>query len=505
MPFAKPSIIAVVSVAVFSLPFVACAWQRGHVPFRHSGAFGVSRSWGILRTESRGTGDDTSSSPSDKDQIVQLKAAVACGFSSRELQHVVQIVKTSCNVMGFHCNVDSLQTMPAATSSRIHGPTGRILVLQFPGQVEQDTLAALNDMITSSVDENLYSSSPQLKDPFLLRFELDDDNDDGNNEPLSWSSIVKQAVQEGELRVPLAQTAINNNIEWDSISFLPSKVLQVDGAYIQEPKGTSPETWDTSSVFVFDDLVSCNLRRRLAQVIGRGKDLVGEHSPDPAQWKRGGLSDKLEYEHESEPSSSAPSVSYGLTYEAIQELCFQPHGAIVDMEIILSKLFSDFVVTRLPQAVFGEAVSPLTANAPLHGDVFDYHIDADPYVTPPSLWTDIYGRYPNRSTGKPRFVSFLVYLNDEWHDAWGGPTRFLDVASDTEYAVLPRPGRCIVMDQDVSHAVTAPREAAGRPRYSLVWKLVLHPKLDNQDMRNLTAGRNWPEPILLGSANQSKG
>lgn len=140
--------------------------------------------------------------------------------------------------------------------------------------------------------------------------------------------------------------------------------------------------------------------------------------------------------------------------------------------------------------------------APVYGDVFAYHIDADPYVTPPSLWTDIYGRYPNRSTGKPRFVSFLVYLNDEWHDDWGGLTRFLDVATDTEFAVMPRPGRCVVMDQDVSHCVTAPKAAADRPRYSLVWKLVLHPTRARQDMRNLTAGRKWPASILLGSAKK---
>ena len=97
----------------------------------------------------------------------------------------------------------------------------------------------------------------------------------------------------------------------------------------------------------------------------------------------------------------------------------------------------------------------------------------------------------------------MVYLNDEWHDEWGGPTRFLDVATDTEYAVLPRPGRCVVMDQDVSHSVTAPTAAARRPRYSLVWKLILHPTRENQDMCDLTAGRPWPESILVGSANKN--
>lgn len=35
-------------------------------------------------------------------------------------------------------------------------------------------------------------------------------------------------------------------------------------------------------------------------------------------------------------------------------------------------------------------------------------------------WTDVFGRYYNRVRGKPRFVSLLLYLNDEWSDELGG-------------------------------------------------------------------------------------
>ena len=39
--------------------------------------------------------------------------------------------------------------------------------------------------------------------------------------------------------------------------------------------------------------------------------------------------------------------------------------------------------------------------------------------------------------------------------------------------VRPKRGRAVLMDQDVLHRVSAPSAAAGgRPRYSLVWKLV---------------------------------
>ena len=69
-----------------------------------------------------------------------------------------------------------------------------------------------------------------------------------------------------------------------------------------------------------------------------------------------------------------------------------------------------------------------------------------------------------------------MYLPSEWHAAWEAPTVFLDPPSGEELHVPVAPGRLVIMDQDVSHKVTAPTAAAGaRPRYSLVLKLVLHP------------------------------
>jgi hypothetical protein len=98
-------------------------------------------------------------------------------------------------------------------------------------------------------------------------------------------------------------------------------------------------------------------------------------------------------------------------------------------------------------------------------------------------------------------MSCLLYLNDWEPDEWGAPTRFLDVATDTHYNVQAVPGRCVLMDQDITHRVVAPLAAAGnRPRYSLVWKLILHPKEHGQDMTDLAGERQWPEPLLLGSA-----
>lgn len=113
-------------------------------------------------------------------------------------------------------------------------------------------------------------------------------------------------------------------------------------------------------------------------------------------------------------------------------------------------------------------------------------------------WTDVYGRYFNRAPGKPRFVSCLIYLNYEWSEKWGAPTQFFDPPTGETHQVFPSPGRCVMMDQDVTHTVVAPNESAGlRPRYSLVWKLILHPKKSAQNMA-LASGS---KPLLIGSAN----
>ena len=78
--------------------------------------------------------------------------------------------------------------------------------------------------------------------------------------------------------------------------------------------------------------------------------------------------------------------------------------------------------------------------------------------------------------GRPRLVSMLLYLNSSWPLSHGAETLFLDGATDTGIAVQPKPGRMVLMDQDITHRVSAPTKVAGRPRYSLVWKLALLPK-----------------------------
>ena len=307
----------------------------------------------------------------------------------------------------------------------------------------------------------------------------------------------------------------------DPTMFIPSCWYEVDGAMVTE--GKQETVWDTSTVLVFDNLLESaseerNLRQRMRDVVlgntsddeeqGKSKQQRwddADNGPDPSRWEAGGLLDLPGTDDD--PSDPDIPESYGLTDDALEEICEEnpPPTVFQEFESILSRLFPDFVVTRLPEAVLGGGVTPLTANAPCFGQSFDYHIDADPYSAPPSPWTDVYGRYANRATGKPRFISCLIYVNDEWDGSqWGAPTRFLDVATDTEVDIIAKPGRVVLMDQDITHTVVAPLEAAGkRPRYSLVWKLILHPKRRDQNMRDLCGShKGWPDPLLVGSAKR---
>ena len=310
----------------------------------------------------------------------------------------------------------------------------------------------------------------------------------------------------------------------DPTMFVPSYWYEVDGAMVTDNK--QEKVWDTSTVLVFDNLLESaseerSLRKRMLDVVlGNTSDDEereikqqrwddAKNGPDPSRWEAGALLDLPDTDGDpGDPNDESDMPeSFGLTDVALEEICEEspPPTVFQEFESILSRLFPDFVVCRLPEAVLGGGVTPLTANAPCFGQSFDYHIDADPYSAPPSPWTDVYGRYANRATGKPRFVSCLIYVNDDWDGShWGAPTRFLDVATDTEVDIVAKPGRVVLMDQDITHTVVAPSEGAGkRPRYSLVWKLVLHPRSRDQNMRDFCSAHNdWPTPLLVGSAKR---
>jgi hypothetical protein len=482
---------------------------------------------------------------------ISLSAHSAAGINDDELPTVLSAITTTCHEFGIpfdHSNLS--RVLKPKCPNSLPGCIGRVLLIHVSG-INNAISADVNDielitqlklfaweeidtLLSSSGDEIEWSNYYYNRQPILLAFR-DEKSNDGIEDVIVkecadyglTDSIINfvdgQYNEEGGGSSSSSTSSVNTR---DEFEFIPSQHIQIDGAHIQtmDATGATHRNFDTSSVIVLDNLISESLRQRLLNVVkGYPEDITAiddiwddvEFGPNPERWERGGLMDTIsgdddddddtDNDQKNDEATSDGSSCWGLTPEAIEDLCYpNKHSAISEFESILSQLFADFTVTRLPEAVFGDSISPITANAPTNGDSFDYHIDADPLQVPPSPWSDVFGRYPNRSRGKPRFVSVLLYLNDEWKEEWGAPTRFLDPPTGEEVDIIPRPGRCVVMDQDISHTVVAPNVEAGkRPRYSLVWKLILHPKRVDQDMSDLCCGRTWPEPQVVGSANGS--
>lgn len=434
-----------------------------------------------------------------------VDAVASSGVHESELSAIMDSIVSACREEGLSCGTDELISVPALCIPSSVAAAGRVILLRT--LLSEESIWELEHTISEHMDNLLYSETPTLKQPVLISIRNHVGQITGENCTEYLASIVEEEVFQYDLAIPLP-----HNKPPSGVSFVPKLHLEIDGAHITDYRD-STTVWDTSTLLVFDDLVSDDLRRRLLDVIAGSTNKHqsawddSNNGPDPSRWVRGGLLDTPSNDGEEASDTVDDGSCWGLMDEAIDDICFQHHDAIEEFESILSALFPDFVVSRLPEAVFGSTVSPLTANAPTFGDVFNYHIDGDPNLAPPSPWTDTYGRYPNRLRGKPRFMSCLIYLCDEWDKQWGAPTRFLDIPTDQVYDVEPSPGRCVFMDQDISHTVVPPRAAAKkRPRYSLVWKLILHPRVENQDMTNLGGKRRslWPEAIIFGSAQSQE-
>lgn len=137
------------------------------------------------------------------------------------------------------------------------------------------------------------------------------------------------------------------------------------------------------------------------------------------------------------------------------------------------------------------------ANAAVAGDCFQWHIDADPSAFWPGAWVERFGHYFNGEPGRPLLVTLLLYLDDEWPRGFDAETLFLDGGSDTGVLVRPRAYRAVLMDQDVLHRLSVPSAAAGRPRYSLVWKLVFCAR---DAVTPCIAQPAWGVPVDFGTA-----
>mmetsp|Transcript_5201 Transcript_5201/g.9125 ORF Transcript_5201/g.9125 Transcript_5201/m.9125 type:complete len:574 (-) Transcript_5201:48-1769(-) len=474
---------------------------------------------------------EVGSSGGNNDLGVHVAVVAVAGLGSDELNLVLEAVAESCEEQGIVSHVDPT-VLPILAARAIPpsapGALGRVVLLSLNGLSEYDDddlwISAVQSSIATRIDEFLYDTTSPLHENILVSIQTDlqTTTTDDKSVMKLMHSIVDNEIAVYGLRTPISSDVHKKDDGGadEEATMVPSIHVEMDGAMVESPDSNDP-VWDTSSILVFDDLISDDLRQRLLDVVlGKDKPQIDtnwddvHNGPDPMIWERGGYLDSPDMNGQDneadEDNDEGPC--WGLREEALLELCAEGDDtpdAIREFESqVLTPLFRDFCVTRLPEAVLGASVTPLTANAPTCKDVFDYHIDADPNQAPPSPWTDVFGRYPNRMAGKPRFISCLLYLNSDWNvDEYGAPTRFIDPPTGETHDVTPRSGRCLIMDQDMRHTVVAPNKPAGpQPRYSLVWKLILHPKEHNQNMNVLCAEQNaasssWPDTIRIGSAS----
>jgi hypothetical protein len=354
----------------------------------------------------------------------------AAGLDIAEQNHVLKVIESNVKEWLDETLLSTdIMTFPAATDV-LPGATGRVLQLLAKDLVSADECEELAVALSQALDDSLYDPETPLNQPILVSVTND------NVPPVE--AILQQYVDQYRLKETIFQAKANNQ---QRNAMIPTAYVSMDGCYCQDPWDMNKKFLDTSSLCVFDGLVDKKLVTELRTVL-LGTDWNDENGPNPEVWEQAGLTDLPSV---SSDASKQSNQSFGLSQQAIDRLCNLQHPALEEFERRLALAFPDFYLTRMPEAVLGATISPLTANAPVAGQSFDWHIDADPNLAPPSPWTDVFGRYPNRARGKPRFVSCLVYLNDIWdYDNWGAPTRVIDVATDTAYEIEVKPGRVVL-------------------------------------------------------------
>ena len=290
---------------------------------------------------------------------------------------------------------------------------------------------------------------------------------------------------------------------------------------------TSPEASrmreDVSNVLALDGVVGGALRKALLDTITQPDwpHETADRPPTP-RWERD-TDDGIGVDSREPSSSGAPQLrvppkSWGLSDEALEEV--RRSTPLRTFLARISSLYPEYHVRMMPadalepdgvpgamsSTLDGDGsqsrVGTVVANAAVYGDEFKWHLDWDPSVSEAtSPFAERFGRYVNRSKGRPLFVSALVYLNgpNPWTPDMDAETMFLDPDTGTGFFVRPAPGRVILMEQDVLHRVSPPSKSAGVPRYSLVLKLCFYPK--TATTAPTVARDGWGEPTRFGSAS----
>lgn len=277
-----------------------------------------------------------------------------------------------------------------------------------------------------------------------------------NQEPDTSSEEESFAATAGCAPVTLIETT------WKPASVKVTMNVGLDAA------GSGGTDRDISRVVVFDNLFGEEERDQIMQTLLGAQASEEDSVPPCSKWEKNVCDD----------SGSQHHAGWGPKSDVMKRLLCENQG-VQEIQSRLAKIYPEYKVAYIPQVDMtctNTRAGRMVVNAPLPGENYSWHIDADPAMLPDSLFVQKFGRYRNRSKGKPLFVSLIVYLTSDWRRDWGGETLFLDLESDTTFGVLPKPGRAVLMDQDVTHKICSPTAAAGRPRYSIVWKLVFIPQ-----------------------------
>ena len=342
------------------------------------------------------------------------------------------------------------------------------------------------------------------------------ENDDGSED--TTDDMISTSWPDGEDGISIFNPG--------SVSIAMS--LALDRADVGSSTSAGGIRSDASKIVVLDNVVCEPLRRDLLKEMcgdqeTNGFDAMVASEPPEGLWSRDTY-DTLETDSPSTSESSLDSPdarntsSWGLTEDHLAKVARS--FAVKTLRARIQRLYPEYDVLPMsadslePEGIPGSwgglRIKTAVGNAAVNGEDFSWHLDMDPSsVDPTSPWAERFGLYVNREQNKPLFVSALVYLNPNvWPASYDAETMFLDPGTGSGVFVRPQPGRVVLMDQDVVHRVSAPSKAAGVPRYSLVLKLVFHPKAmipttgktaESEGFDGITR-KEWGEPVLFGSA-----
>ena len=342
---------------------------------------------------------------------------ISAGLGESEASALARALESACHSVGHQPGAIHRLNLGAEpiTSSETPGALGRVVVVAGCGEELADELQMA---FASQIDKEL--AEGPLEAPVVAYFHptvvppVAGSCWSREHLGMALSRFIEEySLTDEVLPMPGAAAAPTAPVPAVTAPAVPTAFVELDGA-MDQPALDGAGRWDCSAVAVFDGLVGESLRRELLKLLARPDGSWDPSAgPDPAVWREGGLGDAPLAPHElvvgttgdaeeEEGGGGGARKSVGLCPEALDFLCASPpqSGALAAAErVFKERIFPGFRVGRMPEALLGDGVTPLTANAPRAGEHFDLHVDADPFVAPPSPWTDVFGRFRNRCPG----------------------------------------------------------------------------------------------------------